>query len=440
MKYGLIGKKLGHSYSKTIHGFLGNNDYELVEIPPDELSGFFSAADFSGINVTIPYKETAASFCVPGRAAKKIGCVNTIVNRDGALYGFNTDYYGFAYAARKAGVSFKGKKVIIFGSGGASKTAAAVAFDSKAAETIIVSRTGKDNYENIHRHADAGVLVNTTPVGMYPNNGESPVGLGVFTRLEAVIDIVYNPLRTRLVLDAIDRGIAASGGLYMLAAQALLAHRLFFGVGDGQDGCGAVIDGSVVTDDCAAADDGIAVDDGAAADDGAVIEELVSKTEKLYMNIVLTGMPGSGKTTIGRELARRMGKGFVDTDAAIELRAGKKVEEIINTCGEGFFRGLEREAVAAAGAMSGMVIATGGGAVLAQENRYALRQNGLILFLDRALDRLATKGRPLSTDLRALYKERLPVYENLCHYRIRLTDNLENDIKNIINTIREAKL
>ncbi|MCL2192618.1 MAG: hypothetical protein FWB78_04385 [Treponema sp.] len=406
MRYGLIGKSLSHSYSKAIHGFLGNGDYELMELPPDAVEGFLRKAEFRGINVTIPYKETVMPHCMVDDAAKEISCVNTIVNRDGKLYGYNTDYFGFSYMAKSAGIDFAGKKVVILGSGGTSKTAACVTRDHGAREIVVVSRNGENNYENIGRHADSDVLVNTTPVGMFPNNGQTPISLDCFANLSAVIDVVYNPLRTRLMLDARERGINAANGLAMLVAQALRAHNLFFD-----------IDSDEYTTE-------------------EQIADVLSKTEKLFLNIVLIGMPGCGKTSAGRKLAELFAMDFVDTDLMIEANTDRRVPDIIREDGEPFFRELERGVVLQMAAKTRQVIATGGGSVLAKENRDALLQNGKIVFLERELESLDTKGRPLSVDLQAMYRQRLPIYESLCHHRVRAEDNLHGTFEKVAALLR----
>jgi shikimate dehydrogenase len=291
--------------------------------------------------------------------------------------------------------------VVILGSGGTSKTAVSVTRDCGAREIIVVSRNGENNYGNIERHADCDVLVNTTPVGMFPDNGESPISLDNFTKLSAVIDVVYNPMRTKLLLEAKKRGIRTANGLIMLTAQALKAHNLFFG-GEADK-----------------------------REDLMSIEEALSKTEKHFSNIVLIGMPGCGKTTIGRELAKVYGKAFVDTDELIGERTGRKIPDIIREDGEPRFRELESGVIAETAAKTNQVIATGGGSVLAEENRSALAQNGIVIFLERSLDRLATDGRPLSVDLGALYQHRLPFYESFCQYRIALDDDLAGNIRKI---------
>jgi shikimate dehydrogenase len=401
MKYGLIGKTLSHSYSKIIHGFFGNSEYELLELPPDRVEDFLRTPDFLGINVTIPYKETVMAHCVPDEHAKKIGCVNTIINKNGTLYGYNTDYFGFSYMAFLAGISFHGKKVVILGSGGTSKTALAVTRDCGASKIVVVSRNGESNYGNIEKHADCEVLVNTTPVGMFPDNGKTPVSLKTFSKLSAVIDVIYNPLRTKFLLEAKKLGIRTANGLFMLTAQALKAHNLFFG------------------------------NETDTQEDFLSIEEALSKTERRFSNIVLIGMPGCGKTTIGSELARVYGKDFVDTDELIEAQMGREIPDIIREDGEMSFRELESAVIAEAAAKTNQVIATGGGSVLAEENRDALAQNGIVVFLERPLDRLATDGRPLSVDLGALYQRRLPFYQSFSQYKIMLGDDLADNVRRI---------
>ena len=398
MKYGLVGKSLSHSYSKAIHGFFGNVEYDLLEIQGDDLDGFMRQADFNGINVTIPYKESVLPYCRLDSVAQKIGSVNTVVNKDGTLYGYNTDYRGLSHMAKSAGITFAGKKVVILGSGGTSKTAACVAGDFNAKEVVVVSRAGENNYENIARHADADILVNTTPVGMFPGNGQTPVSLDVFDRLSSVVDVVYNPLRTRLLLDARERGIVATGGLVMLVAQALCAHNLFF--------------------DVEADDDAFDVKVG----------EVLAKTERLFLNIVLVGMPGCGKTSVGKKLAKNLEMTFVDTDTVIEEKAGRKPGDIIWESGEPFFRKLESEVISQVACGRRQVIATGGGSILAKENRDALLQNGTVIFLDREITALDTRNRPLSHDLQAMHRQRRPIYESFCHHKVKVTGSVHDTV------------
>lgn len=385
MEYGLIGERLGHSYSAEIHRAFGAYDYELVSLPPEKLEAFIRGREYRGLNVTIPYKQAVMPFCdeISG-TARKIGSVNTIVRRpDGSLYGDNTDYAGFAAMAARAGISFDGKKVAVLGSGGTSLTARAVAAGAGAAEIVTVSRKGDVTYDDLSKAADSDIVVNTTPVGMYPHNGESPISLERFPRCTGVVDVIYNPLRTALVSEAAERGVACTGGLYMLTAQAARAYALF---------CGAPLPEDRLE---------------------AVYRSLLASVE----NIVLVGMPGSGKTTVGRILAERLGRTFVDLDAAVEQKAGMTVPEIFARCGEETFRGYEREAAAEYGRQKGLVIAGGGGIVLSAQNRAALRQNGRVYLMERRLDRLETAGRPLSGDLSALREmaaRRQPLYALAC--------------------------
>ena len=310
--------------------------------------------------------------------AAAIGAVNTVVNRGGRLTGYNTDIDGLIYLARRTGVDMAGKKVVILGSGGTGRTARAAAGELGAAEIVTVSRGGEDNYETLSRHADAQVLLNTTPVGMYPNCGVSPVSLDAFPHLEGVLDVVYNPLRTALLLEARERGLPCSCGLPMLVAQAWRAEELF---------TGSAIPAETVE---------------------AVLAGLTAQLE----NVVLIGMPGCGKSTVGRALARRQGKAFLDLDRLIEERAGKSIPAIFAQEGEEAFRTLESWAVREAGARTGCVISTGGGVVTRAENCAPLRQNGVIIHLTRPLDRLPTAGRPVSqsTDLQTLWERRRGLY------------------------------
>lgn len=379
MEFALLGEKLGHSFSPQIHRALAGCDYQLLPTPPEAVADLFRRRDFRGLNVTIPYKQTVMPLCdeIDPRAAA-IGAVNTVVNRGGRLTGYNTDIDGLIYLARRTGVDMAGKKVVILGSGGTGRTARAAAGELGAAEIVTVSRGGEDNYETLSRHADAQVLLNTTPVGMYPNCGVSPVSLDAFPHLEGVLDVVYNPLRTALLLEARERGLPCSCGLPMLVAQAWRAEELF---------TGSAIPAETVE---------------------AVLAGLTAQLE----NVVLIGMPGCGKSTVGRALARRQGKAFLDLDRLIEERAGKSIPAIFAQEGEDAFRTLESWAVREAGARTGCVISTGGGVVTRAENCAPLRQNGVIIHLTRPLDRLPTAGRPVSqsTDLQTLWERRRGLY------------------------------
>lgn len=379
MEFALLGEKLGHSFSPQIHRALVGCDYQLLPTPPEAVADLFRRRDFRGLNVTIPYKQTVMPLCdeIDPRAAA-IGAVNTVVNRGGRLTGYNTDIDGLIYLARRTGVDMAGKKVVILGSGGTGRTARAAAGELGAAEIVTVSRGGEDNYENLSRHGDAQVLLNTTPVGMYPNCGVSPVSLDAFPHLEGVLDVVYNPLRTALLLEARERGLPCSCGLPMLVAQAWRAEELFTG----------------------------------SAIPAETVEAVLAGLTAQLQNVVLIGMPGCGKSTVGRALARRQGKAFLDLDRLIEERAGKSIPAIFAQEGEEAFRTLESWAVREAGARTGCVISTGGGVVTRAENCAPLRQNGVIIHLTRPLDRLPTAGRPVSqsTDLQTLWERRRGLY------------------------------
>ena len=379
MEYGLLGERLGHSFSPQIHRALAGYDYQLLPTPPEAVEDLFARRAFQGLNVTIPYKRTVMPLCdeIDPRAAA-IGAVNTVVNRNGRLTGYNTDIDGFLYMARRAGVDMAGKKVVILGSGGTSRTARAAAGELGAREIITVSRHGEDNYQNLSRHADAQVLVNTTPVGMYPNWGQSPVSLESFPALEGVLDVVYNPLRTALLLQAEERGLPRSCGLPMLVAQAKRAAELFTGQNINDSRTEAVLHG--------------------------LREQLTS--------IVLIGMPGCGKTTVGRALAGKLGRTFVDLDEEIVRRAGMSIPEIFAREGEAGFRERESALVREFGERTGLVVSTGGGVVTRRENYIPLKQNGLLLHLRRDPAALPTDGRPLSqaTAPEELWRRRAPLY------------------------------
>lgn len=385
MKCGLIGRKLGHSYSCQIHHAIADYSYDLWELEPEQLAPFLQKGDFAGVNVTIPYKQQVIPYLDDlSDTARAIGAVNTIVNRSGRLYGDNTDLAGMIALIRRLGLELHGKKVLILGTGGTSKTARAAAQQLEAAEVYRLSRSGREDavtYEEARRlHGDAAVLINTTPCGMYPAVEDRPLDPADFPRLEGVVDAVYNPLRTNLVLAARERGIPAQGGLYMLAAQAVYAGALFRG--------------------CQAAQ----------ADIDLAYRTVLRQVE----NIVLIGMPSAGKTTVGQLLARRTGKKFTDTDTLAEQRIGMTIADYFRTSGEEAFRAREQETVAEVSAAGGQIIATGGGAILRRENLTALRRNGLLVFLDRPIEQLtATADRPLASDREALrrrYEERYALY------------------------------
>ncbi len=379
MEYGLLGEKLGHSFSPQLHRALAGYDYRLLPTPREEVEELFRRRDFRGLNVTIPYKQTVMPLCdeIDPRASA-IGAVNTVVNRGGRLTGYNTDIDGLIYLAKRAGVDMAGKKVVILGSGGTSRTAQAAARELGAAEIVVVSRRGEDNYETLPRHADAGVLINTTPVGMYPGCGEAPVEISLFPRLTGVLDVVYNPLRTALLMEAEARGIPASCGLPMLAAQAWRAAELF------------------TEEDIPE----------------SRLEAAHADLLRQVRNVVLIGMPGCGKSTVGRALARRLGKEFLDLDQLVVEEARKSIPAIFAQEGEEAFRAMESRIVRRAGGRTGCVISTGGGVVTRRENYAPLHQNGVIVHLTRSLDLLPRAGRPVSqrTDPAALWRQREGLY------------------------------
>lgn len=385
MTYGCIGEKLGHSFSREIHERLADYTYELKELTPSELVSFMEKKEFSAINVTIPYKQDVIPYLYEiSPQAKAIGAVNTIVNRGGKLYGYNTDFFGMRALIQRAGIEVQGKKVLILGSGGTSRTARAVAKDLNAREILVVSRTGKEGitYEEARQnHHDAEILINTTPCGMYPNIRTVPLDIADYPKLEGVVDAVYNPLRTELVLQAEARGIPAVCGLYMLVAQAAFAVEFF-------------LDTTVPAEKIE-----------------AVFRSLMAAKE----NIVLTGMPGSGKSTVGNRLKEKLCKPFVDTDMLLTERAGRTPAEIINTDGEPAFRDLESAVIRDIAAENGGIIATGGGAILRDENIKELKRNGRIYFLDRPLEEiLPTDDRPLSGNREQLQKRYNERYARYC--------------------------
>ena len=384
MQYGLLGERLGHSFSPQIHKELGGYEYELCPTALEDVAAFMQGRNFKGLNVTIPYKKTVIPYCdMLTDRAKSVGAVNTLYFDDDRLVGENTDYFGFSAMAARAGISFMDKRVIILGSGGASATAQTVARDEGAARIAVISRTKGCGYGDLPGFSDWDIIVNTTPVGMFPDNYGRAVDLGIFTNLCGVIDVVYNPLRTQLILDAEDRGIKCAGGLYMLVAQAKRAAEIF--------------SRKIISQQR--------------------LDEVFGKIENSVTNIVLIGMPGCGKSSIARRLSERLGREVVDTDAVIVEESGMSIPDIFAKCGEAGFRDLETQAIKKCAAKSGIILATGGGSILREENRRALRQNGRIFMIDRSLDRLQMRnGRPLSKDrvsVERLYSERDGIYRAL---------------------------
>lgn len=386
MEFGLIGERLGHSFSPLIHGMLGDYGYELREIAPSELAGFMRRRDFRGVNVTMPYKRDVLPLLDElSDDARAVGAVNTVVNRDGRLCGYNTDLEGILALLRHMGADLRGKKILILGTGGTCRTAMTAAERLGAREIVRVSRGGRENavsYGDAARlHGDASFIINTTPCGMYPDIGASPIDTGAFLQLEGVADAVFNPLRTRLVTDPRGRGVPAEGGLYMLVAQAVRSSELF----TGKSRAAGIVDG--------------------------VYGELLTSLE----NIVLIGMPGSGKSAVGRAAAAILGREFIDLDEAVVSAAGMEIKDIFATKGEAHFRKLEAEAVRKASARTGVVIATGGGTVLDAESVKYLKMNGRLIFLDKPPEELVpTADRPLADSadkLRRLYFERYGIYK-----------------------------
>lgn len=380
MQFGLLGEKLSHSFSPKIHKHLADYKYDLYEVLQENLSAFIKSGDYNGLNVTIPYKKDVVPYCDElSSVAKELGSVNTLLRRpDGSLYGHNTDYFGFSYMIKQSGLDVTGKKVLILGSGGASVTVNAV-LKHAGANTIIISRTGNDNYENVSKHYDADIIVNTTPVGMYPDTDASPISLDGFTKLEGVLDLIYNPANTKLLTDAQRRGAVTLNGLWMLVAQAKESAELFTGI--------------QIPDD--------------------VIENIYSILSKESVNIVLIGMPGSGKTTIGKILSEILNKEFIDTDAEIVAQSGMTIPEIFARYGEARFRELESDVLNQYGKQHGLILATGGGCVTVSDHYHALHQNGIIIWLKRDVAALSTDGRPLSIgrNLSEMLAERKPMYE-----------------------------
>lgn len=407
-KCGLLGRKLGHSYSPAIHAFLGDYSYQLFEKEPEELPDYLRNGDFDAINVTIPYKKDVIPYLDElSPVAKKLGAVNTVVRRtDGSLIGHNTDYYGFRSMLARSGLDCRSKKVLVLGSGGASATVCAV-LEEAGANVVVISRTGENNYGNLHLHADAAILVNTTPVGMYPNVGESTVELESFPRLEGVLDIIYNPARTKLLLDAEEKGLVTMNGLWMLVAQAKEASEWFTGS---------------KLDDC-------------------LITAIHAKLRRRMENYILIGMPGCGKSTIAAHLAKltRREDKVVDADARIEKLARKTIPEIFAEDGEAGFRTLETQVLGELGRQSGLIIATGGGCVTKPENYPLLHQNGILIWLQRDTSLLPTEGRPLSQQnrLEDMYRLRKPLYEAFADCTVR-NDRPPEEIALEITKVLEA--
>ena len=389
-KYFLIGEKLGHSYSCELHGFNGIN-YELKEIPRGNLPEFFRERNFDGLNVTIPYKKEAIRFLdeIDEKAAM-LGAVNTIVNDGGKLIGYNTDYFGMDFALKSLGINLAGRHVVILGTGGAGVTAKALAKDLGAASVTVVSRSGGADcvtYETIYEKTETEVIINATPVGMFPHEEEMPLNIGKFPNLVGVFDCIYNPLRTNLVLAAKNRGIKCGGGLMMLVAQGVQSEKIW-GCTEGE------IESKI----------------------NFVYNKLLSEKR----NIVLIGMPGAGKTSVGRTLAEKLSKKFIDIDEEVKNATSRTPEEIIEACGETKFREIESEVSMRVANEKGAVIATGGGTFLNEKNAVAFQRQGVIIYIERELKKLETANRPISRSvpISRLFAQREPIYLNSCDEKI----------------------
>ncbi len=402
-KFGLLGEKLGHSFSPLIHGMLGDYEYSLIERDPDELDALFEGGEYDGFNVTIPYKKAVIPYMSElTDAAQRCGSVNTVVRRDDGTYlGDNTDFYGFSMMLRHSGIDVSGKKVLVLGDGGVAPTVREVLKDANAGEIVTISRRGEDNYGNISRHADAAVIVNTTPVGMYPNNGKSPVTVSDFPKLEGVLDLIFNPLNTEFMIQAKELGLKAEGGLLMLAAQAVRASERFVGTSYNEPGTS---------------------------------ERIYDEILRRQTTVFLIGMPGCGKTTIGKALAKACGREFVDTDVHITKNEDRKPSVIITEDGVDAFRRIETENLRTVSAKCGVIVATGGGIVTRPENLRIMKQNGIIVFLERDIEQLATKDRPLSAGgVDKLWAEREPLYRTFADATFKV-----RGIKPTVHSIKEG--
>ena len=405
MRYGLLGQKLSHSYSPQIHKALAGYDYELFQVQPEELDTFMKTADFDGINVTIPYKKAVLPYCQAlSPEAKCLGAVNTIVKQpDGTYWGHNSDYFGFYEMTKRSGISVHNKKALVLGSGGAGVTACAV-LEDLGANVIVISRSGENNYKNLYLHTDASLIVNATPVGMYPNNGLTPIFLSQFSNLEGVFDLIYNPSKTELLLQAEEMGLIAVNGLYMLVAQAKESAEYFIG--------------SKISD--------------------IKISQVYNLLRGQMENIVLIGMPGSGKSTVGKLLAGKINRRFVDTDQLIVERTGMPIPAFMEKYGVEKFRQEETAVIQDISKQSGLVIATGGGCVTRNENYHPIRQNSTVAWIKRDIAQLPTDGRPLSqaSNLHSMYETRKPMYARFADIEIDNSKTPEEAAESILQALK----
>lgn len=409
--FGLLGEILGHSFSKEIHESINDYTYNLIEVSKDNFNSFMETKNFKAINVTIPYKESVIpylSYIDP--KAKQIGAVNTIINDNNKLYGYNTDYLGLKQLIIKNKIDFKNKKILILGTGGTSKTAFVLSKDLGCTQVIKVSRRKSDetiSYEEAkEKYNDANIIINTTPCGMYPND-DLIIDLDNFNNLEAVVDVIYNPLNTKLIRAAKERNIKAVNGLYMLVAQAVYASYLF-------------INKDVVE---------------------SKIDEVYKKIKNNKLNISLIGMPSCGKTTISLELGKLLNKEVVDSDVLIEKEINMPISQFLNKDNENVFRDIESKVIDNISKQNNLIISTGGGVIKRKENIDYLRRNSIIIFIDRDLELLqTTSSRPLSnnkTDLQKLYNERYDIYVSSCDYIVKNNDELKSTIDEILGVYDE---
>lgn len=408
LQCGLIGENLSHSYSKLIHSKLGNYEYELCNICPDELESLVKSKNFVGLNVTMPYKKTVIKYCDElDSTAQKTGSVNTLAFENGVLKGYNTDYFGLNYVLNRSKVSLKNKKVIILGNGGVSATVQILARDLGAKEVLVCSSRSSFNYKNIYDRSDAEIIINATPVGMYPHSEEKLIDLTKFKNLSGFADLIYNPFYTRLMLDATKKmGVPVCGGLAMLVAQAKASSEIFM----------------------------------KAKLEDSLIEKIINEIYFKKANIILIGMPGSGKTTIAKILAEKIGKKFIDSDFEIEKLCNLSIPEIFETKGENEFRKTESKILKKICKETGIVFSTGGGAVLAENAYEILKQNAKVYWIKRDLSALETSGRPLSkssAEIKKIYDKRKPIYEKFCDKIIENSSIAENAVQKILGDFYE---